>query len=137
MPVVQNFNYSIEVTSFFNLVLVWNHGVSFGMFNDGVANPTQVAFLSAFTLTVVGVIIYLLAKVENKVAAIAYGLVIGGAIGNLIDRVLYGAVVDFLDFHAFGYHWFAFNIADSIILIGVLLLVFEGFFVKDGEHEKK
>lgn len=137
MPVLQNFNHSIEITSFFNIVLVWNYGVSFGMLNDGVANSTQAMLLSLFTLTVVGVIMFLLNKAKSKYEVIAYGLVIGGAIGNLIDRLLYGAVVDFLDFHAFGHHWPSFNVADSIILIGVLLLVFEGFFVKVGDHEKK
>lgn len=137
LPVLQSFNHSIEITSFFNIVLVWNYGVSFGMFNDGVANPTQAMLLSAFTLAVVGVITYLLYKARNAYEVYAYGLVIGGAIGNFIDRQLYGAVVDFLDFHVFGQHWPAFNVADSIILIGVLLLVFEGFFVKVDNHEKK
>jgi signal peptidase II len=64
-------------------------------------------------------------------SAIALGLIIGGAMGNVIDRVLVGAVVDFLDFHAFGYHWPAFNVADTGIFIGAICLVFESFFSKD------
>lgn len=135
LPVVQPFNQSIEITSFFNIVLVWNFGVSFGMFNDGVGSATQTLLLSIMTLTITGVIVYMLKTAQNKVAALAYSLVIGGALGNLIDRWLYGAVVDFLDFHAAGWHWPAFNVADSLIFIGVLLLVFEGFFVKGIKHE--
>jgi len=127
---------SIEITSFFNIVLVWNQGVSFGMFNHGEVSELQPYLLSLLTLTIVGVVTFLLRKAENVYIAAAYGLVIGGALGNLIDRILYGAVVDFLDFHIAGKHWPAFNVADSIILIGVLLLVFEGFFVKDSNHEK-
>ena len=145
LPVVQCFNKIITIIDgFFNIVLVWNHGVSFGMFNKvkcdellghGI-NPLQPIMLSVLTLIIVGVMIYLLKKSKNVFEATAFGLVIGGAIGNLIDRVIYGAVVDFLDFHVAGWHWPAFNVADSIILIGVLLLVFEGFFVKSSSHEK-
>ena len=144
-PVVQCYNKTITIIdNFFNIVLVWNHGVSFGMFNKvkcdellghGI-NPLQPIMLSVLTISIVGVMIYLLKKSKNVFEATAFGLVIGGAIGNLIDRILYGAVVDFLDFHLSGMHWPAFNVADSIILIGVLLLVFEGIFVKDSNHEK-
>jgi len=137
VPIVGNFNKSIELTDFFNIVLVWNHGVSFGMFNNGVGGGLQPLMLSIMTIAIVAVVIYMLKKSKSKVEATAFGLVIGGALGNLIDRIIYGAVVDFLDFHVAGWHWPSFNVADSIILIGVLLLVFEGFFVKDGEHEKK
>lgn len=136
MPVVQSFNDSIEITSFFNIVLVWNFGVSFGMFNDGVGSTTQTFLLAIMTLAIVGVIVYMLKSVQNNYLAASYGLVIGGALGNLIDRIVYGAVVDFLDVHVSGWHWPAFNVADALIFIGVLLLVFEGFFVKDVEHEK-
>lgn len=136
LPIVSRFNGSIEITGFFNIVLVWNHGVSFGMFNSGDPHHLQSIMLSVLTLAIVGVMIYLLKKSKNVFEATAFGLVIGGAIGNLIDRIVYGAVVDFLDFHIAGMHWPAFNVADSIILIGVLLLVFEGFFVKDKNHEK-
>lgn len=135
-PVLQSFNHFIEVTGFFNIVLVWNYGVSFGMFNNGESSLQQTVLLCLLTLTIVGVILYMLFKAENRYTSYAYGLIIGGALGNLIDRFRYGAVVDFLDFHAFGHHWPAFNIADSIIFIGVLLLVLEGFLVKNVPHEK-
>lgn len=135
-PVVQSFNDSIEITSFFNIVLVWNFGVSFGMFNDGAGSAQQTTLLAIMTLAIVGVLIYMLKSAKNNYLAYAYGLVIGGALGNLVDRILYGAVVDFLDVHVSGFHWPAFNVADSIILIGVLLLVLEGFFVKNGGHEE-
>ena len=114
----------IEVTSFFNLVLVWNRGVSFGMFNDaGAAGPW---ILSGLAIAVVLGLLYWLRQVEGWLTVTALGLVIGGAIGNVIDRFRFGAVVDFLDVHVAGYHWPAFNIADAAICIGAGLLLVDG-----------
>ncbi len=108
----------IEVTSFFNLAMVWNHGVSFGMFSS----HQQPLLLSAVAIGIVGVLLVWLAKSHDRFLTCGIGLIIGGAIGNVIDRLRFQAVVDFLDFHAFGYHWPAFNIADSGIFIGVVVL---------------
>ena len=72
-------------------------------------------------------------KAETRYFAISLGLIVGGAIGNVIDRMRYGAVADFLDFHAFGYHWPAFNVADCAIVVGVALILIEGFFVKPAQ----
>ncbi len=108
----------VEVSSFFNLVLVWNHGISFGMF----AAHRQPMLLMAVSVVIVIMLLIWLAKAASKIEALAIGCVIGGAIGNDIDRVRLDAVVDFLDFHAGLYHWPAFNIADSCIFIGVVLL---------------
>lgn len=108
----------IEVTSFFNLVMVWNHGISFGMFSE---HRLPYALI-AVALVVITVLAFWLRKADDKLTAIGIGLVIGGAFGNIIDRVRFGAVADFLDFHAFGYHWPAFNLADSTIFIGVVVL---------------
>jgi signal peptidase II len=111
----------IVVTPFFNLVMVWNQGVSFGMFNSlGTMGPWLLAGLA---LAVVIGLLFWLQKAEGRLTPPALGLVIGGALGNVIDRVAYGAVVDFLDFHIAGYHWPAFNIADSAICIGAVLLL--------------
>lgn len=120
---------SIAVTSFYNNVMVWNHGVSFGIFNSGPAQ-TQAYLLVGLSTVIVGCLLYWLRSVEDKWNAIAIGLVVGGAVGNAIDRLVYGAVADFFDFHISGYHWPAFNIADSFIFIGVFMLVTEGWFVK-------
>ncbi len=112
----------IEVTGFFNLVLVFNHGVSFGLFAaDGLIN--QLIF-SVISLGISALVFHWLRRQESWTASLALGGVIGGALGNVIDRLIYGGVVDFLDFHAFGYHWPAFNIADSAVVIGVFLFVF-------------
>lgn len=114
----------IEVTSFFNLVMVWNYGVSFGM----LAKPgsDMVYFLIAIALLISGGLLIWLRNVAKRSEAIAIGLIVGGALGNVVDRVRFGAVADFFDFHVSGWHYPAFNIADSAIFIGVLLLLFDG-----------
>ncbi len=118
----------IEVTSFFNLVLAWNRGVSFGLFNEqGAALPW---ILSGLAVLVVAGLIWWLRTLDRRLPAAALGLVIGGAIGNVIDRVRFGAVGDFLDVHVAGYHWPAFNLADGAITVGVVLLIFDGLFVE-------
>ncbi len=119
----------IEITSNFNLVLGWNRGVSFGLFNQDSAYGPYILTGVAIAITI-GLAIWLW-KSTTHWAALALGLVIGGAIGNVIDRIQYGAVVDFLDVHAFGYHWPAFNVADSAIFIGAGLLILESLFIRD------
>jgi signal peptidase II len=117
---------TIVVTGFFNFVLVWNRGVSFGMFNaDSAWGPI---LLSGLALIISVCLVVWLRRVASPLVATAIGLVLGGAIGNVIDRARFGAVADFLDFHAFGYHWPAFNVADSAITIGVALLLYDSLF---------
>lgn len=116
----------IEVLPFFNLVLVWNRGVSFGMFGGiGDWGPW---ILVAVSLVISAVLARWLMRAENRLEAVSLGLIIGGAIGNVIDRLRFGAVVDFLDAHAMGYHWPAFNVADSAIVIGAAILILESLF---------
>jgi signal peptidase II len=116
----------IEVTSFFNIVLAWNRGVSFGMFNtDSTYGPM---LLTGLAVGIVCVLAVWLWKAQTRVTVISIALVIGGAAGNVIDRLQYGAVVDFLDVHGFGYHWPAFNVADSAICVGASILVLESLF---------
>lgn len=116
----------VRVTSFFNLVAAWNTGVSFSMFND--MGKTGVYVLSAFSLVVACGLIYWLSKEVSLYMRVALGLVIGGALGNVIDRLRFGAVFDFLDVHAASYHWPAFNLADSFICIGAMLIICDGLF---------
>ncbi|MEX1035457.1 MAG: signal peptidase II [Sneathiella sp.] len=114
----------IEVTSFFNLVMVWNRGVSFGMF----AGDNMRWILVAIT-TVISVIVFLwLRKATNRMLAAGLGLVLGGAIGNIIDRVRLGAVADFFDFDLVFMRWPAFNVADMSIVCGVILILLENLF---------
>ena len=116
----------IPVTPFFNLVMGWNRGVSFGLFNwDSAATAW---FFSALALVIVAVLLVWMAKDDRASCAAALGLVIGGALGNVIDRVRFGAVADFLDFHAFGAHWPAFNAADAAISLGAVALLADALF---------
>ena len=118
---------AVEVTSFFNLVSAWNTGVSFSMFNNLGVNGVYI--LSAFSLTVVGFLLYWLKKECSFYMRMSLGFVIGGALGNVIDRIRLGAVYDFLDVHIGGHHWPAFNVADSFICIGAVLIVLDGIFL--------
>ncbi len=124
----------IPVLPFFDLVLTWNRGISFGMFNSG--SPYNNWLLSAVALIIVAVLGVWLKRAEAKLTATALGLIIGGAIGNVIDRVHLGAVIDFLDLHLAGYHWPAFNIADSAITIGAILLIGESMFAHRQNSDK-
>ena len=120
-------NPAIEVSSFFNLVYVWNRGVSFGMFNQ-IANAQLV--LSALQFSIALILSFWLYNNKKLHITWALGLIIGGAFGNLIDRIRNGAVADFLDFHLMTYHWPAFNLADSFVFIGVMILIFEDLIIK-------
>ncbi|SDH70359.1 signal peptidase II [Roseospirillum parvum] len=113
----------IEVTPFFNLVMAWNTGVSFSLFTG--AGPW---LLTGLSLGIAGGLMLWLARADGKRLRLALSLIIGGAIGNAIDRIRFGAVADFLDVHAMGYHWPAFNVADSAITIGAVLLVWDSLF---------
>lgn len=118
----------IPVTSFFNLGLVYNTGAAFSLFAD--QDGWQRWFFVTLGIFISGLLIYWLHQLKSheKLSAIAFSLILGGAIGNLIDRILYGKVVDFLDFHVAGYHWPAFNIADSAITLGVVFILLEAVF---------
>lgn len=108
----------IEICPFFNLVMVWNKGISFGMF----AGHNQPLALVALSAVIIVILLGWLYKNHSPLVAFALGSIIGGAIGNIIDRLRFGAVADFFDVHAGTWHWPAFNIADSAIFIGVVLL---------------
>ena len=110
--------------SFFNLVEAWNTGVSFSMFNNG--GMLGIIILSAFALGVVIFLLFWLKKETDKIVQVSLGLVIGGALGNVIDRIRFGAVYDFLDFYYNDYHWPAFNMADSFICVGAFVIVLMG-----------
>lgn len=118
----------IEVTSFFNIVMAWNRGVSFGMF--GWDSQIKIYVLAAMAfLAAIGLTIWMI-KESRLRFAIPCGAIIGGAIGNGIDRLHWGAVADFLDFHIMGYHWPAFNVADMGISCGAILLIVDSLFTK-------
>lgn len=120
------------VTSFFNLALTYNRGISFGLFNGG-AGVNELVF-SIGAAAIVAVLIYWLSRASSPFLAVAIGLIIGGAVGNVIDRLHLGAVVDFLDFHLGAVHWPAFNLADSAICIGVAAMLLEGLRLRREAH---
>jgi signal peptidase II len=118
-------NLPVEVTPFFNLVFTWNRGITFGLFNNPDGPDYGRWVLVAVTAGISIALLVWLWRASGWLLTVGLGLVIGGAIGNLVDRILYGAVVDFLDFHALGYHWYAFNVADAAIVCGVGLLLLD------------
>jgi signal peptidase II len=120
------------VTGFFNLALTYNRGISFGLFNQGAGLNALVFSLAA--AVIVGVLVFWLSRVTSPFLGVAIGLIIGGAIGNVIDRIRLGAVVDFLDFHLGTLHWPAFNIADSAICIGVGAMLLDGLLLRREAH---
>lgn len=115
----------IPVTPFFNLALGFNRGVSFGLLNN--LGPWGPIVLSSLAVVIVGVLIVWLWKTERAIDGAAISLIIGGALGNLLDRIRVGAVTDFLDFFVGVYHWPAFNLADTGIFIGASLLIIQSF----------
>jgi signal peptidase II len=117
----------VEVLPFFNLVLVWNRGVSFGLLGGAALPPW---LLAAFAGLVSAGLTVWLARVDGRWPALGIGLIIGGALGNIIDRLRFGAVADFLDFHLGAYHWPAFNVADASISVGLAVLVIDSLLIR-------
>ncbi|SDB71708.1 signal peptidase II [Belnapia rosea] len=115
----------IPIAPFFNLTFHRNTGVSFGLFaGHGEAGRWA---LVAVALAVVAMLFVWMARAERAWVGVALGLVAGGAISNVVDRLRHGGVTDFLDFHYAGWHWPSFNLADAAICIGVALLLLDGF----------
>jgi len=114
------------IDGFFNITYVRNTGVAFGIFSS-ISSPAKAVLLSLFTAfaAVVVVTYSVRSPARNRLLQVALALILGGALGNLYDRLAYGYVVDFLEFYAGSYHWPSFNIADSAISTGVALLAFE------------
>lgn len=121
----------VAVTPFLNLVMVWNPGISYGLLPQGGVLG-QAVLIGIAVAAIAGLTLWL-ATVRNVIGAAAIGLVMGGAAGNAIDRAVHGAVADFFSFHAMGYYWYVFNIADAAIVAGVIGLLYESFF---GSHKK-
>src|ERR1700743_2658726 len=121
---------AVKVTPFFDLVLAWNVGISFGWFqSDGPS--AQIALMVVKAVAVVVLAIWM-ARSRTLLATLALGLIIGGAIGNAIDRLVYGAVVDFallpVELGGHTYTWYVFNLADAAIVVGVIALLYDSFF---------
>ena len=119
----------VKVTPFFDLVLAWNIGISFGWLQND-SQSAQIALMAVKVVAVIALAIWM-ARSQTRLATVALGLIIGGAIGNGIDRLAYGAVVDFALFHVeIGgntYNWYVFNLADVAIVAGVAALLYDSF----------
>ena len=108
------------ITPFFNFVEIWNYGISFGMMK---ALPYGQWLLSGVSLIITSVMLYCLKKADDNISIVAFSLIVAGALGNVLDRIRFGAVADYLDLHVFGYHWPAFNFTDVAIVSGIVLLL--------------
>lgn len=123
----------IELTPFFDLQMVWNRGVSFGLLR---ANEDLARWgLVALSFVISGVFFWWLRGADRKLTAVALGLVIGGALGNVVDRIRFGAVADFLDFNGLWFPW-VFNVADAAITVGAIILAVDMVFFTETEPGK-
>jgi signal peptidase II len=127
-------NHRLPVTWFLDLVLTCNSGVSFGLFNQTGLNALIFSVLAAVVVVVLAV---WLTRLRSNFLAAAIGLIIGGAIGNVVDRLRFGAVVDFLYFHAGSWYWPAFNLADSAICLGVAAILLDGLLLRRSPSQAK
>ena len=121
-------NQAVAVGPYLDLVMVWNRGVSFGLFNSATAGEIQRWLLVALSLGIVAMLGLWLSRERDRLLASGLGLIIGGALGNVVDRVRFGAVADFFYFHVGTYYWPAFNLADSAIVVGVGVVLYDGLF---------
>ena len=121
-----------NLTPFFDLVLTCNRGVSFGILNHSGTGSRLFAVAAA---AIVFVLLFWLSRVRTSFLAVAIGLIIGGAIGNVVDRLRFGGVIDFLSFHAGAWYWPAFNLADSAICVGVVAMLFDGLLLRRAEPQ--
>ena len=125
----------VAVLPFFDLAMVWNRGISYGLFQqDGL---TGRLVLLAITLVAVVILTIWLRREDSRLAGIGIGLILGGAIGNAVDRLAYGAVADFVLLHAAGFEWYVFNIADAAIVVGVAALLYGALRRGDRSVEAK
>jgi signal peptidase II len=113
----------VVITSFFDLVMAWNKGVSYGLFAQH-GTTGRIVLIAVSLVAVAGLLIWM-ANSLTRLASFSLGLIIGGALGNLTDRVVHGAVADFFHFHYAGFSWYIFNIADVAIVAGVIGLILD------------
>ena len=119
---------SYYLYSFLNLTLIWNTGMAFGLFES---ESNTYHFISALIFVVIGFLIIWLCKSKIFIEKIALSVVIGGALGNLFDRIKFNAVPDFIDLHYRDFHWFVFNVSDIVITIGIILLLLSDILKKN------
>lgn len=128
----QNLNGEIYISEYLNIFLIWNDGIAFGLFSDN--NQILYNIISSIILFIITVLFYLMIKAKRFKKYI-YIIIIGGALGNLFDRIVNKSVPDFIDLHYQGFHWFIFNVADIFITIGVICLIYDEVFLEKNRNE--
>jgi signal peptidase II len=123
------------IPGFFNITHVRNKGAAFGLFSD-LPDHWRSAFFIVITLLAVAALVALIVKTQERLPVYSFSLIAGGALGNLVDRVRYGEVVDFVQWYVSSYYWPSFNVADSAITIGIVLLAIEMLFGKQPDSIK-
>ena len=123
-----------EIAPFINLIVVWNRGISYGLFQQN-SDLGRWALVVISILASIGLSVWI-RRTSAKLLAASLGLIVGGAIGNVIDRIAYGAVFDFIQFHIGSWSWYVFNVADAAIVAGVVGLLYDSF-VLEGRRAKK
>jgi signal peptidase II len=121
----------VQITSYFDLVMAWNKGVSYGLFAQH-SNTGRLILIGVSLIAVTGLLIWM-ANSLTRLAGLSLGLIIGGALGNLTDRIVHGAVADFFHFHYAGFSWYIFNIADIAIVAGVIGLLLDWMLQSNSE----
>ena len=132
---IAEFESSVDIylTPYLNFYLIWNKGIAFGLFSF---NESLIYNLITLVILVIILIIVTMIVKSSGFKKYSLMLVMGGALGNLFDRIYYSAVPDFIDFHINGYHWFIFNVADIFVTIGILCLIFDEMFINSKKNEK-
>ena len=123
----------IYLTEYLNFYLTWNKGVAFGLFSF---NESFIYNVITAIIIIICVVVMIMIYGNNGFKKLSLIFVLGGAIGNLFDRIYYSAVPDFIDFHIIGFHWFVFNVADIFITLGIICLIFDEIFVNNKKNEK-
>ena len=118
-------------SKYLNIILIWNDGIAFGLFSDN--NQIFYNIISIIILLIIIILFYLMVKTDSYKRYV-YLIIIGGALGNLFDRIVYNSVPDFIDLHYQGFHWFIFNVADIFITSGVVLLIIKELWIKNYEN---
>ncbi len=123
----------IYLTEYLNLYLIWNKGVAFGLFSF---NESFIYNVITGIIIIICIVVMIMIYNSNGFKNFSLILVLGGALGNLFDRMYYSAVPDFIDFHINGFHWFVFNVSDIFITLGIICLIFDEIFVNNKKNEK-
>jgi len=118
----------VALTPFLNLIVVWNRGISYGLFQQSTDLGRWILIIVSI-LAAIGLSVWI-RSTTSRVLAASLGLIVGGAVGNVIDRLAYGAVFDFLQLHAWSWSWYVFNVADAAIVAGVVGLLYDSFVLE-------